>query len=349
MIETYTHKPTPIFHTIETEVVKPKTRFYGCEDEIDKFDDKHAAEVKYTKKFPSFTYQKQDGTIPNGFEVVSHPATLEYHMNGSAKWEERLSYLKELGGKSNTTTTCGLHIHVNKSCMSSSHQLRFGIFINRFKFQMEKLARRSECDYAKFVNVGGWTPSSSIYDYKHIRNNRGSRRWGNNDRKRAVNYKNRETIEVRIFKGTLKANTLKASIQLVDAIIEYTKSHKVDIICSTKMTNTWNDFCNLVQRKNYSFLINYMTKLSLFTPSEVVTISEPIKRRPSTDNRKKSTKLVAYELWLDGRRDPNTIYDGLIGQGRNTTIEKINLWISYWSLNNGKCLPLSIKRSLVCA
>jgi hypothetical protein len=47
------------------------------------------------------------------------------------------------------------------------------------------------------------------------------------ERYSAVNTRNRETLEIRIFKGTVNTNTIKSHIDLAHASVEYTRTMTV--------------------------------------------------------------------------------------------------------------------------
>jgi hypothetical protein len=47
---------------------------------------------------------------------------------------------------------------------------------------------------------------------------------GRTDRYSAVNTNNRDTLEIRIFRGTINKNTVKAAVDLAHASVEYTRS-----------------------------------------------------------------------------------------------------------------------------
>ena len=58
-------------------------------------------------------YIKSDGSLDDGMEIVSHPMSLNYHQNFC--WQEIMSKAVALGYRSHQTSTCGLHIHVNRT------------------------------------------------------------------------------------------------------------------------------------------------------------------------------------------------------------------------------------------
>jgi hypothetical protein len=49
----------------------------------------------------------------------------------------------------------------------------------------------------------------------------------NTERYSAVNTRNRETLEIRIFKGTVNTNTVKSHLDLAHASVEYTRNMTV--------------------------------------------------------------------------------------------------------------------------
>lgn len=94
-----------------------------------------------------------------------------------------------------------------------------------------------------------------------------------NDRYTAVNVTNRATVEIRIFRGTLKRDTLIAAIQLVSNVFEYAMTHTWDEL----RTSTWAD---VAAYKPYKELVNYMIARNLLA-AEDVPETLPASNRPS--------------------------------------------------------------------
>lgn len=91
--------------------------FMGIELEIDKGgEDSRNAETLLDCANGSceHIYCKHDGSIDDGFEIVSHPMTLDYHTD-IMNWKEVFDTALLLDYRSHQTSTCGLHIHVNRS------------------------------------------------------------------------------------------------------------------------------------------------------------------------------------------------------------------------------------------
>lgn len=101
-IEDYSYKPDPIFYG-------NGERFFGVELEVDcgGKDNENARILKDMVNYrQEHIYIKSDGSIDDGFEIVSHPMTLDYHMN-EMDWETVLHEAVKMGYKSHQTSTCG--------------------------------------------------------------------------------------------------------------------------------------------------------------------------------------------------------------------------------------------------
>ena len=98
-------------------------------------------------------------------------------------------------------------------------------------------------------------------------------RSNHNDRYTAVNVTNSATVEIRIFRGTLKRDTLIAAIQLVSNVFEYAMAHDwADIPAST-----WAD---VAAYKPHKELVNYMIARGLLD-ADAAPETLPASNRPS--------------------------------------------------------------------
>jgi hypothetical protein len=76
-------------------------------------------------------------------------------------------------------------------------------------------------------------------------------------RYKAVNLCNSNTVEFRFFKGTLKRDTIIASIQWVDTIIQYCRSTQLKDLFSTD----WDDIFGNTEHVELS---NYLKQRNLY-------------------------------------------------------------------------------------
>ena len=160
-------------------------------------------------------YAKHDGSIYDGFEMVSHPMSLEYHMS-TMPWEAIFDKAKELGYYSHQTKTCGLHIHVSRDALGDNYEAeeetigRIIFFVEKHWNQLLTFSRRSA------DNMSRWASRYGISDTaKNTYENAKKTHLG---RYVAVNLENDATVEFRLFRGTLKYDTFIAALQLVSDI-----------------------------------------------------------------------------------------------------------------------------------
>lgn len=212
VIHGYYFKPEPIFYG-------SGLRYFGVELEVDGAGENHsnAHSILELANDPSeLVYCKHDGSLDDGFEIITHPMTLDFHQN-QMPWEAILDRLKEMGYRSHQTSTCGLHIHVNRDSLGdSSHEqentiARILFFVEKHWEELVKFSRRSARQLDRWASRYGFhgSPQEILKKAK-----------GGMGRYCSINLTNADTIEFRIFRGTLKYNTIIAALQLVNRICE---------------------------------------------------------------------------------------------------------------------------------
>ena len=213
-IHDYNYKPRPYFFGdgayhlgLELEVEMSRRVTHS----------KHEGAESIVSDLGDRIYLKQDGSLDNGFEIVTHPHTLsEFHTEFD--WEA-LTKLRKLGFRSWDTRTCGIHVHVSRTAFGQiterrdivkvqGHELRFMKLIYDNERQITRLAGRSS-SYATFQEKG-----MLVNKLKH----------GNHHgRYAAINSDNDSTLEIRVFKGSLKPERVLSALELVAASVEYTR------------------------------------------------------------------------------------------------------------------------------
>lgn len=197
------------FFKVDGEVA---SAFYGVELEVEHdFSRFRIVDTVQSSRASSAVYMKRDGSLSDcGVEIVSHPRSL-------ASWREfrdyadMLSDLASVGTRAWAEPGCGLHVHVSRAgFVSPAHQARFGLMFSRNRSGWESLARRSS-SYARFDLLASSPMSMKV------------KRYGANHFD-AVNFSNRDTIEVRIFRPSLAFGRVLASIEAVEAVRVYTST-----------------------------------------------------------------------------------------------------------------------------
>jgi len=189
----------------------------GFEDEIDHSREDHRRDSElcnaidtYIDSYNEELYYEHDGSLDNGFEIISQP-------HGIKEWEsfpiEKIFDLcKQYGYRSHNTRTCGLHFHLSRAIFGSTKKIQDN--------NIAKLVRFYELFYDEIVQFarresGGlrWCRRYDEVDSEPIKQL--VKEKGFHDRYRAVNLTNEDTVEIRIMRGTLNADTFRASLDFV--------------------------------------------------------------------------------------------------------------------------------------
>jgi len=199
----------------------------------------------------TYCLMEEDGSLDSGFEMVTAYTGLDVHKN-------QLQYFKQRtkGLKSHDTSTCGLHVHVCKSSMTTLHGAKLVLFINdpANAELVKAIARRDASGYAKFQNKKEdkhWL-KDSVHSSKHKADQLCRL---NSDRYEALNFRNEKTVEFRLFKGTLKYETMVSCLEFAFACWHFTAQAST----SELTTGKFLEFICLPQnRKDTRFLRAYL-------------------------------------------------------------------------------------------
>ena len=211
-IHDYYYKPEPIFYG-------EGNRFFGVELEIDGAGESETNARKLCEvanRYTELVYIKHDGSLEEGMEIVTEPLTLHYHLN-NMPWADLLAKAKELNYTSHAAATCGLHVHLNRTAFGKTEAVqdeciaRVLYFFEKHWEELLKFSRRTRSQLDQWAaRYGLKEHPKEILDHAK----------GNWERYTCVNLTNRHTIEFRMFRGTLKLNTIIATLQLLDRICD---------------------------------------------------------------------------------------------------------------------------------
>ena len=244
--------------------------FMGVELEIDKGgeSDENAEDILYIgNRSGKRIYCKHDGSLYEGFEIVSHPMTLDYHKN-EMNWKEIFNKALELDYKSHNTESCGLHVHCNRDFFGETPEDkdaaigRVVFFVEKHWYELVKFSRRKEANLDRWAARYATISASTKETYSKAKS-KGMGRYV------AVNLLNWDTIEIRIFRGTLKFTTFIGTLQLVAQI------------CNLAATKTdeefermsWLDFVQTIDKEEMPELIEYLKSKRLYV-NEIIDESE---------------------------------------------------------------------------
>ena len=257
-IHDYGYKPDPIFYGDEK-------LYMGVELEIDLGGENScfAEEILNIANFKcEHLYCKHDGSIEDGFEMVSHPMDLKYHQD-EMPWSDIFDKAINLGYRSHQTSTCGLHVHVNRDGLGDNYSYqedvisRIVYFIEAHWNELLKFSRRTEYSINRWAGRYGLSDNAKN-TYDHAKKNNGLGRYV------CLNLQNYNTIEFRIFRGTLKYETFVATLQLVHEIC----AQAINMSDKDFESMCWSDFVKQINKENKKELINYLKSKQLYVNEE---------------------------------------------------------------------------------
>ncbi len=245
-IHGYSYKPVPVFYGERGD------EYYGLELEIDKGNDTHRAAAKVGETLGGVAYCKDDSSLADGVEIVTHPMTYEHFM--SAVYPQLGGLFADLrrgGFRSHDTDTCGFHVHVSRLAFGADRNAqqhgvaRFLWMWERFYPEVLRLSRRTVDRMERWAARYGLEPHERTEDLYF-------KAAGDSCRYHMVNLENTHTVEVRCFRGTLKSETLAASVQLVKLFVRLATSN-IDVY-----RLTWGGVAKRAKALGYSELDAYI-------------------------------------------------------------------------------------------
>lgn len=223
----------------------PDSLYFGVEFEFEVPSDvPKELVVNFVRDKTDFFYSKHDGSLEHGFEIVSYPFSWAYLKEHPDVFS--LIELLRHEMRCHTPTSCGFHVHMTKGAFTRTHLYKFMeiIYKNR-KFimnytgratgQMERYSRLRHSDPCL------WAMAKSTPEKYH-----------------AVNLRNEDTVEVRIFRGTLLVSEFMEYMEFCKSLYEYTKEAKLQEV-------TLKDFVEYTHKhhKEYPSFDNKLSRMKM--------------------------------------------------------------------------------------
>ena len=169
---------------------------------------------------------QEDGSVSNGFEIITNPMSKEYYFSKNTQDRLRtlLKFLNSVG--LNYNDGCGLHIHTTRKPIEDlkieNYIGKLHLILETFKDEFKILSQRDNYSYCRFLSDEVSLSvedlkASSLLDKKK-----------NTTRYLTINNQKGATIELRLFKATTNIQILNAYMQIYMNIIDYLKKDKLD-------------------------------------------------------------------------------------------------------------------------
>lgn len=247
------------YYVTEEEDIE-KTVLYGVELEIDHGGQSHPNArllIDTINKGGGSWYAKRDGSLSCGFELVSMPSSLNFHLKGAEAFACFVKQAIEMGYRSHDAGTCGLHVHVSREALGETddekeatigkillwmdwHWDNFVNFSRRSQQQLDQWAARYGCIEPEDKPQDAYRKACTTCD-RYV----------------CLNLTNVETVEFRMFRGTLVPETYYATLEFVDATVRFCRSMSIDEM-HTVPWGLFVQFCG-----GYKYLPAYLAKKGL--------------------------------------------------------------------------------------
>lgn len=228
LIENYSYSPSPLtFHSVQEGRIyadrsyraAPDDQAYmGLEIETEAV---HGSPKDIARVWldSGFGYAKEDGSLSDGVECVTHP-----HTYAALKHKDRLAttlgQMSKAGARAWGTSTCGLHIHVSRKTFAQrSHLWRFCSAITSLREPLVRLAGRDggqwcswDTDDGDGYRRGNPSPTKIVAGKAYQAT-----------RYVAVNLENTYTVELRFWRGSINPVHVLGAAAITDALVKWTR------------------------------------------------------------------------------------------------------------------------------
>jgi len=237
----YDYVPNLLYYDKDEPTGEPSDKLYfGIELEVENTQSEDIS--KTVDNLPNFVYAKEDGSLSDGFEIVSNPATWNWIKANKDKWNSILNIRKQ-GFRSYDTSTCGMHVHLSRNQFTTLHLYKFlKLFYENGDFILQ-ISRRKKGNLKRWSAVED-DDESIVYKAKE--------KYVSN-KYTAVNLAHNNTIEIRIFRGTLSFAGFWINLEFCKAVFDYTKNALYTKICVP-------EFCNYIvgNKKDFPNLYEFL-------------------------------------------------------------------------------------------
>ena len=212
------------------------TPLLGIELETDSGEDRRAY-VQALSELDGFNerfWMTKDSSLNNGVEITSHPMTLAYHEEIVEMYRAFYTVARRYGYVSHNSGNCGLHVHVNREFFGQNKAVQdAGGYkmlraLQRFERQFTIFSRRQNNDWCGYRTREDFTPKKKAGHIEYSMRDmlrKANTASANYEHSQCLNFQHGQTFEFRIFRGTLKTETLFACFGLVNGLCHTAKAH----------------------------------------------------------------------------------------------------------------------------
>lgn len=181
------------------------------------------------ESLPNHVILKRDGSIRNGFEIVTCPGTLASHKKAFKGFYDKVDGLQSL-------SNCGMHVHIDKKKLSHMQVGKMLYFLNN-KANLPFIVKVAGRSPNNFCNVDDNIAITSGFS----RDSFGEAHRRGNSKYSILNTGPTATVEVRIFAAPKDEKELFSRLEFVQALVDFTKAAVAGV-----RELTWDKFKSFV-------------------------------------------------------------------------------------------------------
>lgn len=169
-----------------------------------------------------FVFEEDGSLSSQGYETISQPFTMRWFAKNKDLFEKMFAKMIDMGCRSHDTTTCGFHVHFGRHFFGNRQTEcidRLIYLFEKYRPQLQVFSRRRDFEWCNFPK----NRDASPIDWSKLDEVKGLNKCNFEGHHSAINLENYETIEIRIFKGTLNFKTYCATLEFVNNIMHYVR------------------------------------------------------------------------------------------------------------------------------
>lgn len=180
--------------------------------------------------YKNFVYITHDGSLRStgdevdGFEMVTKPATLEFHRKIADEYKNIFKLSTAMGYRAHDTSCCGLHVHINRGFFGSREEtaiLNMLYLFDKYWNEIQIFSRRDSASLSRYARRISLDWEDEDY-FEHFNLNDED----HDGHYYSINITNPGTIEIRVFKGTLNFNTYLITLEFVANLAKVCKESR---------------------------------------------------------------------------------------------------------------------------
>lgn len=176
---------------------------------------------------------KEDGSLDDGCEIVTQPMSAAYHLaplddlGGRRLWDMILDTCAEHNARSHNGGNCGLHIHVSRTWLDTNDKVTTFIRLVQGHAAEWQVFSRRNLDNMSYCRLeSDFQSGISLGDSPAEKRRKTYRKTGHHT---AINCENSATVELRLWRGTLVKQTLRATIEATAALALIAGDDRTDV------------------------------------------------------------------------------------------------------------------------